>query len=241
MKVILRSAITLVGFVVVATGVYFGFFFESRAQQNESSTGLRSKGLVPVLSAEAETVPERRLHREAKSRKYSADHGEDLRTQTAGEIFGRVSESRPSKPLPTSESDLVAVGKVTKSQPYLSQSNNRIYSEISFQIEEILKGSSDFASESRSITIDKEGGAIKMPNGQVLQYFVAGMGSLPVVDSRYLLFLKRSIDFDEYSILTGYELNLGGVIPLDEYQDREEYRGRREKDFVFDVRRILGN
>ena len=69
--------------------------------------------------------------RQNKNRHYNFNRGESLELQEEGEIFGRVSETPPSKPLPISDSSLIVVGKVTKSQPFLSETKTSIYSEFS--------------------------------------------------------------------------------------------------------------
>lgn len=241
-----KSKIWLLMFITVlvfiAMGIYPRFFAELTAQQRESRRDKR-KGLIPIPLADEEPDIQKRLDREKKNRKYNSRYGEDLTTQSPGEIFGRVSERPPSIPLPVNESDLVVVGKIIKVQPYLSESRNFIYSEFSVQIEDVLKQNDrNLVTSGSSVTIDKEGGAIIMPNGQVIQYVVTGIGALPELNSRYLFFLRKVENQEEYVILTGYELNADGILPLEDYQDREIFRGKSEKNFVNEVKnRIAGS
>jgi len=222
-------------FILIGIGAYPIFYSQSNAQKKSELTG-KQKELKPIPMAKEDNDSETYLKRQNKNRYYNFNRGENLELQEDGEIFGRVSEAPPSKPLPLSDSDLIIVGKVTKSQPYLSETKTSIYSEFSILIEDVLKDSSRLAETGSTIVADREGGAVILPNGRILRYSVAGIGALPDENLRYVFFLKNDDAIGNYKILSGYELNRNGIIPLENYDDRKNYAGISESGFLMEVK-----
>lgn len=66
----------------------------------------------------------------------------------------------------------------------------------------------------------------------MLRYVVVGAGALPESGKRYVLFLRYIHDEQDFSIITGYELDSGSVFPLEDASDRSEYIGAKETDFL---------
>jgi hypothetical protein len=94
-------------------------------------------------------------------------------------------------------------------------------------VESVLKGAS--VSEGSVISIEREGGYVKYPNGQKLLYRNAGYG-MPKRGVTYVLFLKASDE--DFQILTGYELYNGQVFPLDQSGQFEKLSGLSEAEFL---------
>jgi len=79
-----------------------------------------------------------------------------------------------------------------------------------------------------------------MPNGRVLRYFVTGVGDMPEVGKRYLLFLKADVALGhDYVIICGYELNAGKVVPLEDINDRAAYINMPETAFLRVVKEAI--
>lgn len=237
MKIDIKFALLfLIVLVMIMAGAYPIFFSESKAQQKNNQTERRKK-MIPISQAKEEEDLVKRSKRQNKNRFYNYTRGADLETQEEGEIFGRISEAPPSFSLPISESDLIIVGKVVKSQPFFSETKTSIYSEFSIQIEEIIKNHTGFVLAANKVVVaDREGGAIILPNGRILQYVVSGIETLPEQNLRYVFFLKNDENIGNYKILTGYELNANGIIPLEDYEDRKDYIGKTENNFLKEVK-----
>ena len=73
-----------------------------------------------------------------------------------------------------------------------------------------------------------------MPEGRTIRYLVSGIGALPVDGNRYVLFLKRNPDDDDYTILVGYEIGVDGITSLS--QHGIEHSGKTEHGFIAEIR-----
>jgi len=117
--------------------------------------------------------------------------------------------------MPFSPSDVVVVGTVTAGQSYLSNDRRNIYSEFKLKLQESIKNSANFYVRARdSITIQRKGGAVRLPSGKVVIRAVMA-DSMPQTGGRYLLFLKYDQSTEDYSVLMGYQLNGNEVYRLD--------------------------
>jgi hypothetical protein len=117
--------------------------------------------------------------------------------------------------MPFAASDAVVVGTVTAAQSFLSNDRRNIYSEFKLKLHEGIKNSANFyVRVGDSITIQRKGGAIRLPSGKVLTRGVMA-DSMPQTGSRYLLFLKYDQSTQDYSVLMGYKLDGNDVYRLD--------------------------
>ena len=117
--------------------------------------------------------------------------------------------------IPALESNLIIIGEICSAKAFLSNNKRGVYTEFEVLSLEVLKGDDlKKTGYSRLISIDREGGYVRYPNGQKVFYWVSGF-DLPKVGGRYLLFLTRKDDSTNYRILTGYELKADGADPLD--------------------------
>lgn len=129
--------------------------------------------------------------------------------------LGSVSESPELPALPVTQSDAIIIGTITESQPYMTESQHVIYTEFTFQVEDVLKGKElGNITGGNLIKVDREAGAIRLTNGKKVYYDAAGTGNAPRAKKRYLLFLKRINDRQDLSIINGYKLLNGKVFPL---------------------------
>jgi len=122
-------------------------------------------------------------------------------------------EINPSD-LPYASSDAVLEGVVVESRAYLSADKKAVYSEYTVNVKDIHKNTNDNRiKKHESLVVDRFGGRVRYPNGQIVRYKVFGQGS-PLVDGKYLLFLKMNTAGD-YRIVTGYQMQGNKVLTLD--------------------------
>lgn len=150
--------------------------------------------------------------RKAKSKKYSRSHN-DIGPGVRAVMNYHWPPGFPE--LPVAESDAVVIGVVSKATAYLTEDETGVYSEFTVRIDEILKTDGQVSlSTSGSIIVDRPGGRVRYPTGEMGQFSFDGLG-MPRQGKRYVLFLKRGGQDEDYQILTGYELRQGRVFPLD--------------------------
>ncbi len=104
-------------------------------------------------------------------------------------------------------SDLVIVGKVLKSEAYLSTDKSGIYTEFTVNVEECLKAPNvDNLQIGKTLRVDRPGGYVRYPNGQLVSYKIQGTG-LPKAGTSYLFFLKLEAESGNYAVLAAYEFS----------------------------------
>jgi hypothetical protein len=196
----------------------------------------------PFDAAPEESDAQKRAARKSKNRRYnhSSPRALDLTKQEDGHISGRVDESPYPLPLPMETSDLIILGSVTKRQPYLSENNTSIYTEFNVQTEEVLKQRARSPVKAKDVVVaEREGGGIRLPDGRVTRHFVDGIGFMPEVGKRYVLFLKTNVGDEDYTIVCSYELRADRIIPLEDISDRAPYLGLTEKEFLQVVKEAI--
>jgi hypothetical protein len=145
--------------------------------------------------------------------------------------------------LPVSQSGIIVVGEVVDAQSYLSESKDWVYSEFTVRVEEVLKNASGVTlTKGSSLDVNRDGGRVRFPNGQVTLQYTVGQG-MPRPGERYALFLTFDAQDQDAHILTGYELRGGRVFPLDHLSAPEAagYRGADEQTFLNNLRAAIAN
>jgi len=174
---------------------------------------------VDVIDKAAESKdPRERAKRSAKNNRYDKNDSRARRLTELPSGGGAVhgNEQPPPFPVPVKQSDAIIVGSVTKAQPYLTNSETGMYTELNVLIEQVLKNDGiPSAVVGSTLTVDRESGAMRLADGRVIRYETGGIGSLPRNGHRYMLFVKRVHDGADISIVTGYEVRGGKVFPLD--------------------------
>ena len=139
--------------------------------------------------------------------------------------------------------DVVAVGTVQNVQAYLSSDKTSVYSEVTFEIEEVLKGN-ERATAGSFVSAERFGGAVRFPSGKILRRGATGR-NIPVNGGRYLLFLNSIQGDNSFTIVTGYELN-DTVSPLDgigetdpDFKPYEKYRNASVPALLDEVKREI--
>jgi len=150
--------------------------------------------------------------------------------------------------LPVSRSSAVIIGKITDAQAHLSDDETTIYSEFTVRIEKVLKEDTRIQlTVGNSAIIERVGGRLRLPSGTIV---IARRNhqDLPHVGKRYALFLSHEFSdgtkYDDFQLLTGYELRSGRVFPLDKLLPGHPIRSYTDTDeasFLNDLARTLAN
>jgi hypothetical protein len=171
-------------------------------------------------------------------------------TEDRESSYGGFPSHAPAEPaLPAAQSDAIVVGEVTNAEAFLSEDKTAIYSEFTVLIGEVLKGCSPappvFGS---SIIAERGGGKVRLPSGKVIENLFRGK-PMPGIGRRYVFFLKYNEEGQDFSIITGYELRRGRVIPLDglledgtpvkQLAAHQQYNGVDEIAFLNQVRQAI--
>jgi len=205
--------------VVILLTLLLGASAGVRENQREDANAAQrrveeTRWALPVadLNAALPLDPKERAKREAKSKKYDRGFPMVAPGVHSAEVYDWPSHF-PA--LPVSQSDGVIVGQVFDAKAYFSVDKTTIYSEFWVTVESILKNSDKNPIDGGSqLALERMGGRVQYPSGEVSSFLVAGFG-VPRVGGRYVFFLKRNPQDEGYTIVTGYELRLGHVYPLD--------------------------
>ena len=90
--------------------------------------------------------------------------------------------------LPLDESDDVAVGRVIAVQPFVTPNRRCLYQEFQVRISETVKGT---VKPDQTITLLRQGGQARLPDGRTVGWSVGGLGEPPETGNQYLFFLTR--------------------------------------------------
>jgi hypothetical protein len=163
-------------------------------------------------------------------------------------LFDLPLSDQPVEPALPITSELIAIGTVEKAQAFLSTDRTSVYSEITFIIEQVVKGNERLAPGVR-VTAERDSGAVRFASGKIL-YRGAWGRNVPIAGHKYLVFLNRIEGDDTFSIVTGYDLANNDVLPLDGTGDNNEhetfksyqtYRHSSVSRLLDDLRKALGN
>lgn len=141
--------------------------------------------------------------------------------------------------LPLAESDTVIVGDVAASEAHISNDRTGVYSEFSIRITEVHKNQLDAPLSVGDVTVgEREGGVVRFQDGRLFEFTVFHQG-MPRPDRRYLFFMSRNKEGEDYTIVTAYELRQGQVFPLDDSLAFASFQGTNQQDFLNKVRREI--
>jgi len=237
---------TYVIFGVVLLTTVFSFSTQSGQRpkkpttpQDSSSKAQESRLSFPAADyQEKEPVdPIQRAKRKEKQKRYDNFH-QVMRDPDPNdaEIAVLMDHGPQLPPLPTDQSKAIIVGVVESVEAHLSENKKNVYSEFTVRIKDVLKSDTSLRPDSL-MTIDRQGGFVKYPNGQQVLYRFVGH-TMPRVGERYVFFLEHVAE--DYRILTAYELSEKGITPLDELEQFQGFRGRDETTLLNTLRDSLG-
>jgi hypothetical protein len=214
---------------------------------------------LPVVeyNAPEPTDPAKRALRRLRSRRHNLTDpsvkGSDVSRFVLTERSARVNlggpwSHAPEEPaIPVTESDAILVGDIVGANAFLSTDKTSIYSEFNVLVLEVIKDSSATITTGAPVTIERSGGALRFPSGKVLIRGLLGK-PLPLISRRYVFFLKRNTEGEDFSIITAYELRGGQVFPLDGTSPKgdvvapfalhQKYKGVDGSTFLITVRTL---
>lgn len=244
----------LVVVLVIAVGVFALVTLPTNSQNNTPKSKQSQKQItndeVPVVDFNApETADAKeRAKRLKRGSKYDSDNPIKETDSNQPDLMELPLSHAPEEPaFPAPQSDLVLIGTITNSQAFLSANKSSVYSEFSLRIENILKSAAgrNLASGD-TITVERVGGGVRFSSGLIQKRGVFGLG-LPQNKGRYALFLKKNSNDDDFSIITGYRLENGKVLPLDGatdfnapvYKNYALYKNIDESEFLKQLNEAL--
>lgn len=231
---LLVSIILILAAVIGVGGVHWAQSSSpNSSDQERKKRNVKEEVLNVVIDAAPDEVDaEKKAARIKKNRRFNIESKLPYSMeehQKNGEYSGLLLETEPP-PLPIT-SDLIIVGSIQRRQPYLSGNITVVYTELTVNIEEILKNNATSPVYTfEPLIVDREGGAIRMPNGRIFRYLVSHLG-IPEIGKRYVLFLDREADRD-HRLVVGYELTDKTIIPLENFGDRESLLNLTEPQFL---------
>jgi len=206
----------------------------------------RQPQVDPAQESETSSDPLSMRDREAKNSRYSGQ-GPDL-TNLAPEEHVIHHVWPRTEFIPVSQSAVVAVVSVARMQPHLSSDHSSIYTEITLNVENILKGSDP---RTNRLVIDLAGGSLALQSGQIVrdETSIDFLGK-PRVGGRYILFAKGMHAGKDLVLLKGYELRDGSVFLMTKTGNPSDLKFARipnkhdplseEGAFLVEVRRLVG-
>jgi hypothetical protein len=201
-------------------------------QEQREEERLRSQFPVVDYDAPENPDPKERSKRKEKNKHF------DKRTLVSDDptprvaAVARVIEGYDLPALPVAQSGLIIRGEVLNSQAFLSNDKSGVYTELRVNIQKVIKNSLPVqVNQGELITVEREGGIVRYPNGHQRLHQLAGEG-MPAVAKQYVLFLRATEQSENYYLLTGYELSPSGVLPVDYSQRFKSYEGYDVEAFL---------
>jgi hypothetical protein len=182
-----------------------------------------------------------------RSKKYNS--GAPVITEETEKLISYSDWDLKLPALPVKISTAVIIGEVSDAQAYLSDDQTRIYSEFVVQIEQVLKNDSKTTplNVGTSVITERSGGRVRFPSGKIAVSVINNQ-DLPRSGRRYLLFLTHEGPeaklYDDFHILTAYELRDGKVFPLDKpgsTHPMTAYKGANETSLFNDLAMVLAH
>ena len=189
----------------------------------------------PVV--EAEEIEPNDPVKKAKLKKQRQRYDKDAPFTTPGpndeELAFRPESQFNFPALPIIKSEVIVVGQVLNAEAHRSINKMNVFSNFEVRVDQVLKGHLNIGSV---IDIQRVGGFVKYPGGRKVLFRLSGNG-MPGVGARYVFFLN--VVDEDYTILTAYELVGDAVVPLDNSDQFQAYKGVSEISFITTVRNAI--
>ena len=228
-------------FVVVIPAVF------SRAALTKQQTENPDFGNFPIVDLAAPSAPESKAKaiRDSKARKYSKKYAKAIGEET-DQVFSTSDWDLRLPALPVERSAAIIIGTVSGAAAYLTPDKTGVYSEFAVRVDSILKEDpKKRLTGGDTISVERNGGRVRMPSGKIAVSWTNHQG-MPKVGSRYVFFLTHDFEvagdtFDDFYLLTAYELRGEKVFPLDKTPKESvlAYTGTAESSFLTDLAEAL--
>ncbi len=207
------------------------------------------------LNAPEPSDPDELARRRARGKRY--DHTGLDAENVKGFVFqdgtGTVSLGGPSShwpvepAFPVALSEVIAIGEVMDARAQISNDKTNVFCVFTVLIKDVYKNTTSASlTPERVITVDRYGGRVRLPSGKIITRGFLHQ-SMPLAGRRYVFFLKSNEEGQTYSIITGYELHHGRVIPLDgnrlvpgggfpQLIEYDRYEGANETSFLKEIK-----
>lgn len=76
--------------------------------------------------------------------------------------------------LPIARSTFILLGRVTTAEAHISENKKNVYSEFTVLVEKVFKSPNSSVAEGAEITVDRVGGFVRYPKGQIVLYRISG-------------------------------------------------------------------
>jgi hypothetical protein len=199
-----------------------------KKEKHQPWTGeTQSPNYPPVAAAPEPDDPDAQAARAARNKAYN------LYPESKSSVVGSNSTVDRSAPVPDlpENCDTVIIGSVVKEQPYQA-GDNSLYTEYTVSVENLLRNTlKKKLPPTGQITVVRPGGAIRLPDGKLLQANSNLPGPL-TVGHRYVLFLRYDDSVDWYRLEKPWELRDEVVVPVNASDKNSPHSGEKEKDFL---------
>ena len=197
------------------------FYAESRAQESSRAAQTSQTFLEGEAIDEAPDSDDsaQRANRAAKNARYNSQvNDRDLTSLPLGQSM-HVIGCGPYDPtiLPTGSHDVIVLGTLINTQPYLSANRTAIYTEYQIEIEKVFKTpQGDLSLEQGRFVIDRPGGTLRMSGGRIITSTESGTGMARPLDvgRRYVLFCRFIHDHRDFILGFAFELRDGKAYAL---------------------------
>jgi hypothetical protein len=224
-------------FVVVMSAVFSRATVKKQQSENPDFSNFPIVDLAAPSPAESKA----KAIRDFKARKYSKKYGKAIGEET-DQIFSTSDWDLRLPALPVQRSAAVIIGTVCRADAYLTPDKTGVYSEFAVKVDSILKEDpKKQLTGGDTITLERKGGRVRMPSGKIAVSWTNHQ-DMPKVGSRYVFFLTHDFEvagdtYDDFYLLTGYELKDGKVFPLDKSPKQSvlDYKGTAESSFLTDL------
>lgn len=172
-----------------------------------------------------------------RNEKHYRERIDESRTNIGDRIVIIDRVPRPS--LPVAWSDSVVVATVTNAQSFVTPQKTNVFTEYTAIVNVVLATAPGIElSDGMIITAEREGGSVKFPSGRIRRFRVLREGVLKP-NCRYLLFLGRENEGQDFRVITGYEIKGKAVKAVDSEKQFQQYDGVSEEKLLSDTRTAI--
>lgn len=124
-------------------------------------------------------------------------------------------------------SPYVVIGTVQNQQTYLSEDAHALYTEWNLRLDSVWSQlDPPRLQPGLTITVNRVGGSVRMPSGQLETSTVSGIEEPIGAQGRYLLFLRYDNEVDWYDLDKAWEIRSECMVPVDPWDRQSVFVGK---------------